>query len=57
MVSGKSEGARGAHRGRRKENVSPEPLACKMRRAKFREFLPSAGLKAGSFKGQQAWLR
>ena len=39
-----------------KENISPKPLAWKMRRAEFHEFLQPMGLKAWSFEGQQASL-
>jgi len=47
---------RGAHRGTHKENISPKPLVWKTRGAGFYVFLPSEGLRAWSFKGQQACL-
>ena len=48
MKKGWREG--GVHRRMHKENISPKPLAWKMRRAEFHKFLQPAGLEDRSFK-------
>ena len=46
------KGKRGAPRGMHKENISPKPLAGKMRGADLGEFLKQVGLQDWSFRGQ-----
>lgn len=47
---------RGPHRGTHQENISPKPLAWKIRVTELCEFLQPVRLKAWSFKCQQSWL-
>lgn len=45
MVTRKGERDRGAYKGMKKENISPKPLAGKMKWTDFHEFLQPVGLK------------